>query len=125
MPTIELPPEASSPGAARRFVREVLAERGVGGTTLQDAELLVTELVTNAVVHAATPLVVELTWVDEGVRISVTDQSQRLPEQRPVTPRSIAARGLHIIQALAESWTVRRRDDGKVVEVVLAVSPDE
>ncbi|CUU58594.1 Serine phosphatase RsbU, regulator of sigma subunit [Parafrankia irregularis] len=71
--SVELPPTADSPRSARRFVQDVL--RGnLDEDTLDSALLLVTELVTNVVVHAGTVATVGITLESAGVRVSVSDR---------------------------------------------------
>jgi anti-sigma regulatory factor (Ser/Thr protein kinase) len=86
-----------------------------------DAELVCTELVTNAVEHARGPRSVELAVSDGRVRVRVTDGS---PERDPAPGRSrfdgeFRGRGLTLVAALSE-WTVRRARRSKTVEATLS-----
>ncbi|AYA20622.1 PAS domain S-box protein [Streptomyces alfalfae] len=96
------PPEARSVPLARRFVRSAL--RGVAPEVVDTAELLASELVTNAVLHARTEVEVRV-WSHEGkVRVRVGDGR---PE-RPLVPREArpyagAGRGLAVVEKLASS----------------------
>ncbi|MCK9901389.1 SpoIIE family protein phosphatase [Frankia sp. Cpl3] len=71
--SVALPPTADSPRSARRFVQDVLRGR-LDEDTLDSALLLVTELVTNVVVHAGTTTTVDITLEQAGVRVSVSDR---------------------------------------------------
>ncbi|OAA27121.1 serine phosphatase RsbU, regulator of sigma subunit [Frankia sp. EI5c] len=71
--SVALPPTADSPRSARRFVQDVLRGR-LGEDTLDSALLLVTELVTNVVVHAGTMATVGIALEPAGVRVSVSDR---------------------------------------------------
>ena len=107
-----LAPSLTSVGAARRFVRDVLITRQVRGETVDTVELLTSELVTNALVHAnsAEELVV---WVEAShIRIEVTDSHPQPPVRQVVHPESISGRGLAIVDALALAWGVDRAADG-------------
>src|SRR6478736_6684260 len=76
-----LPPEPASARAARVFVRDRFEEWGLL-SLLDDAQLAVTELVTNAVLHAGTPLTVSLSCTRGFVEIAVFDGSPVLPATR-------------------------------------------
>jgi anti-sigma regulatory factor (Ser/Thr protein kinase) len=107
-------PDLSSPRAARRFVAEALE-----GTNLPVdlIVLLVSELATNAVLHARTDYVVRLA-VDadhERARVEVEDANERPPSIAHTPPEATSGRGLQLVQKLAESWGVEGRTAGKLV----------
>lgn len=89
--TTALPPEPRSASAARRFVADRLQEWGLEALR-DDALLAVTELVTNAVLHARTPLLVCVSSENRQVEIAVFDGNETLPQPRP--PRDDLARDL-------------------------------
>jgi len=111
-------PAAGSVAAARRFVREWLVELGVG-ELLDDALVLVSELATNAVVHAGTPFEMTCTDLGDGVRLEVRDQypSRGLPATPPriLDPGRPAGRGLMLCAALSSSWGVEYTRTAKTV----------
>jgi anti-sigma regulatory factor (Ser/Thr protein kinase) len=80
-------------------------------------ELLVSELVTNVVVHAATPCTLEFDVHDDQLVVAVEDDAQdRLPTYGPRPEDSRAGgRGLRILEALAGRWGVRTGADRKSV----------
>jgi hypothetical protein len=78
----ELPPEPRSPGVARAFLRECLTEWDLM-PLYDDAALALTELVSNAVVHAATPLTVVISCEGGMVEIAVHDGNPSMPAIRP------------------------------------------
>jgi anti-sigma regulatory factor (Ser/Thr protein kinase) len=97
---------------ARRSVHAQLAGH-VPGTTATDAALLVSELVTNSVVHAHVgprrALTVEVTTLDDRVRIAVTDPGSRLrPCLLPPDPETPGGLGLVLVDELCETWGVRQ-----------------
>jgi anti-sigma regulatory factor (Ser/Thr protein kinase) len=93
--------EASS--EARRFVRGTLAAWG-REVAIEPAQLLVSELVTNAVVHGGHGVVIVRLLVDEPwLRIEVSDANAREYPQLKV-PHDNGARGLHIVDAVASAW---------------------
>ena len=83
--TVELPPEPASATRARSFAREELAA-SVPDDTLDTVALLVTELVTNAILHARTPLQLILDPGPDVVRICVEDHSPTPPAVRTAPP---------------------------------------
>ncbi len=104
--TFDLPADLRSPALARRHVSRILQGRQ-HEPLLDDALLLVTELVTNAVVHAGTSVLLSIdTTGDDSVRIEVTDRSPgTAPILRAPTPdTSAGGRGLILLNALATSW---------------------
>lgn len=113
---MELAPVPGSARAARGFVARTLASWG-DAELVDEAALLVSELVTNAIVHARTP--VELAIDDRGsravLRVEVGDTGAGLPARREVGPDALSGRGLAIVAALATSWGVDVTDAGKVV----------
>ncbi|MDQ3641288.1 MAG: ATP-binding protein, partial [Actinomycetota bacterium] len=103
-----------------RFVEDELRPAGVGEDTLCHAQLLVTELVTNAARHAQSA--VDLTVVGEHgyVRIEAHDDSSAIPTA-PRVDTETRHRGLQLIEDLSEGWGVEvRGDDGKTVWCELA-----
>ena len=120
MATARFAPELRSATAARRFVEEELRPAGFGEDTLCHAQLLVTELVTNAARHAQSA--VELTIAGERgrVRIEARDDSSVTPIAAHVDTET-RHRGLQLIQDLSDGWGVDvRGDDGKIVWCELA-----
>ena len=100
---VRLRPEAAAPGQARRFVRSLVCEgRDV-------VELLVSELVTNAVQHAHGQIGVSVCVVGDRSRVEVSDMSPTVPG--PGT----CGRGLRLVGLLADRWGVDRRSQGKAV----------
>ena len=99
----ELRGEPASAGDARRLVSRTLREWHL--EHLDDsATLLVSEVVTNAVLHARTGLSVELERRAELIRITVSDGSPRQPHRRRHGLQSSTGRGLGLLSALATSW---------------------
>lgn len=112
--SLRLEPTARSAGAARRFVVAELARSGVTSDLADTAELLVSELVTNAVLHAQTDIVVRVRGVCP-VLIEVQDFEPRGPVHRPHDLESVTGRGLDLVQLLAAAHGVRTSGGGKAV----------
>ena len=117
MQAFEASPEA--PRAARRFVAQTLARFGSANRGIE-AEIVVSELVSNAVIHAQTDLTVTLALSAGAIRIEVRDQNRAPPSARSPSALSISGRGLPLIAALASSWGVNQFGDGKVVWAQIA-----
>ncbi len=102
---------------ARHFVHQTLERHGLA-TVASEASLVVSELATNAVLHAATPFTVTLALREGRVTIAVRDSSRRqLPAiwadvDAPARPHG---RGLHIVQTLSRSCGVVTDRQGKSV----------
>jgi anti-sigma regulatory factor (Ser/Thr protein kinase) len=119
----EWPAEPRSVTAARRFATDAL--RGVPAECAEDIELMISELVTNAVAHAGTTLALRIEASDNMVRVQVTDRqpgSVGPLEPGPTEPRG---RGLQIVNALADRWGVEPAPDGgKTVWFVRTISSE-
>ena len=83
--------------------------------TLETVALLVTELVTNAILHARTPLLLTLESRPDHVRISVADRSNDQPAVRSYESDAVTGRGLALVEQLATTWGVDTTPSGKVV----------
>jgi anti-sigma regulatory factor (Ser/Thr protein kinase) len=106
--------EREAPTAARHFVADVLNRSGHSRTLLEDAKLVVTELATNAVLHARSPFSVEIRPHGAAVRIAVQDGSHARPTVRD-NGMAASGRGLRLIDAIATSWGVEIAHEGKIV----------
>ncbi len=112
---IHLAADAFTPGVARSFVGQCLRHWGYE-SIIPDAELLTSEVVTNAVVHAGGPVVVEVDDLADSVVVVVEDSAAALPLQRSPGPLDDGGRGLQILGALASGWGVSEiPDHGKFV----------
>jgi anti-sigma regulatory factor (Ser/Thr protein kinase) len=100
---ILLDPASTSPAEARRFARasgctEHAAE------ILDDALLLISELVTNAVKHGAPTILLALECDGDGLRVRVRDGAPDLPQPRSAPEDSEDGRGLTLLAAIADAW---------------------
>jgi len=96
------------------MVRECLvsAERD---DLVETAELLVSEIVTNALVHAGTPIEVAFSFIDGGLRVEVTDGSPHEPARRGYGLSAGTGRGLMLLEEMVDEWGVVPDDPGKTV----------
>jgi AraC-like DNA-binding protein/anti-sigma regulatory factor (Ser/Thr protein kinase) len=113
---MELPAEPASVARARDFLRDVSRRWGVPDR--DDAVTVVTELVTNAVEHAGTPLRLRLVLDRAGLRVSVRDGHPGEPD-----PRGPYGRGLGTVVGLSRTWGVLHYRDGKAVWAQLPLTP--
>ncbi|MGE3834874.1 MAG: SpoIIE family protein phosphatase [Acidimicrobiia bacterium] len=100
--------------AARSHVGERTRALGWPGL-VDDAQLVVSELVTNALLHGGGCTGVAVTEVGEGVRISVGDRSRSLPLIGHASEQTMTGRGMAVIGRFASNWGASPQPDGKVV----------
>jgi GAF domain-containing protein len=104
---------AGSVPVVRRFVRSLPVVAGVDSF---DVELVVAELVSNAVLHGGDPVEVRVFEVDDGLRVEVADGGPGMPAAGRSGPDAMTGRGLALVAALAAEWGVEPlATGGKVV----------
>jgi anti-sigma regulatory factor (Ser/Thr protein kinase) len=118
----ELPAVATAPAEARQVARQACQEWGVPDAA-DDVALVVSELVTNAVVHAKTPLILAIEHEGPTLAVAVGDGQPATPWMADQTPEQSGGRGLVIVSHLATTWGVVRTVLGKTVWVSLTVAP--
>lgn len=104
----------ASARAARSFLRDALP-REAQPDLIDVILLLVTELVTNAVIHAGTSIKVRVAIDGEVVRVDVQDDAPDPPVRRLASPESLNGRGLLLLDKLADRWGFEPRPSGKTV----------
>lgn len=92
-----------------------MGQWGIEAEVADDAELLVTELVTNSIIHARTPVLLEITDRDGIIEFAVTDQSTRQVQLRMPSADAVTGRGIHLLDQIASDWEVLPRPGGKTV----------
>jgi anti-sigma regulatory factor (Ser/Thr protein kinase) len=102
------PATANAPGFAREHLTAYLSGQHLD-TLIPTAALLVSELVTNSVLHGAGPIELCARWAGETLRVDVADRGPGLPALRPAG--DLDGRGLHIVEALSTRWGVSPFDD--------------
>ena len=113
--TVDLPPEPSSATRAREVARQQLTG-SYSADVLDAAVLVVTELVTNAILHARTRLRLTIEARPATVRIVVKDSTPSvLPQRMHLEPDAVTGRGLALVEHLSTSWGVDVTGSGKVV----------
>jgi anti-sigma regulatory factor (Ser/Thr protein kinase) len=124
---IVLHAEPSSVGTARRFCARTLRRWGASGDVVDSVCLVVSELVTNAVLHAGTSC--ELTVLGPGevggdvIRIEVADGDAAEPVTKRYEVQAASGRGLLLVEALSERFGTRKLGAGKTVWCDVAWEP--
>ncbi|WP_394429249.1 ATP-binding protein [Streptomyces sp. SGAir0957] len=102
----------------RRALRELLRQWGIPGRS-EIAELLTSELVTNALVHTDRDAELTATVGPRGLRVEVRDDTSRKPRLRvPIADDGTNGRGLFLVQSLADAWGVMMLGAGSAGKVV-------
>jgi anti-sigma regulatory factor (Ser/Thr protein kinase) len=122
---IALPRSPSSVATARRFIEARAAAWSFPERASEQLVLIGSELVTNAVLHARTELILILELRGERVRISVKDGSGAPATMRHYRTDALTGRGLGVVAALSDTWGVSAAADGKVVWAELGANGDE
>jgi anti-sigma regulatory factor (Ser/Thr protein kinase) len=119
---ISLPDEEHSARRARTFLAE--AHCGLHHSrVLDEAQLLVSELVTNAVRHGGPPVRVRVACGGAdgaGLQVAVSDGDPQPPVRRHVAPEAEGGRGVALVDIISDRWGVDRADTGKTVWFVLS-----
>jgi anti-sigma regulatory factor (Ser/Thr protein kinase) len=122
---VHLPCAPASVALARRALSDELRAAGVFDHAVRDAVLVISELLSNAILHAY-PLPgerLQVAWAVDGssVEVAVSDGGgATIPHAGHPTPSSISGRGLSIVEHLCQTWGVRTDDVGLTVWAVLA-----
>jgi anti-sigma regulatory factor (Ser/Thr protein kinase) len=119
--TTDLPAVPSSVPEARVFVGRVLSS---WDTTYRanDAQLLASEILTNAVLHAEGPLHLHMRRNTTELAVEISDRSPHLPHPRLADVEDESGRGLLLVDALADNWGVRPTEEGKTTWFTLSLS---
>jgi serine phosphatase RsbU (regulator of sigma subunit)/anti-sigma regulatory factor (Ser/Thr protein kinase) len=115
-----LDPQEQAPRRARRLARRALENWGLAELT-DSVELLVSEVVTNAVRYAERPISLRLLRTDV-LRCEVGDDVPQLPRMRQARPSDEDGRGLYLVNRMARRWGATRLSGGKVVWFELAAN---
>ncbi|MEW2117542.1 ATP-binding protein [Streptomyces sp. NPDC005474] len=122
--------DSSCIGAARHlatgFLTDVRAVHGVrvSERALGMTQLVVSELVTNAVKHAPGPVMLDLQIDGGAVRVSVWDSDPVLPDVASTDPQRVGRHGLEITLAVSQGYEVHREPVGKRVTALIALADD-
>ena len=115
---VSLPCQPGTPAAARRFVRQFFGAHPL----LDTVELLVSEVVSNALLHAHSAVEVSASAGDDRIRVEVADTSTQAPTRR--APDLDGGYGLKFLDVLATNWGVEYGHRGKSVWFEIADQSD-
>jgi GAF domain-containing protein/anti-sigma regulatory factor (Ser/Thr protein kinase) len=119
MATLHLEPVVESTPVARHWIAAHLRELPADVSSC--AALLTSELVTNAVLHAATPMCVTLHILPDRIRVDVADGNSTFPAVKDYGRDAATGRGLTLFNTLASDWGTQAVEGGKIVWFELAV----
>ena len=124
--TLRVPFAASSVSVARQKLKTWLNEAGIKGDVVEDARVVISELVANSVRHAQPlpdgDILVSWKMARQGLQISVTDGGSGTRPRKVNAPSSaLAGRGMAIVETLAETWWSDKTRSRSTVHAVLAV----
>ncbi len=115
---VELPVSREAPALARDFLRgSTCVEHH--SEVVDDAVLLVSELVTNSVLHGGPPVVVAVDCDEATLQVRVRDGSPTLPAPRDAATGDENGRGLALVAEMSADWGVDTEEDGKHVWFVI------
>jgi anti-sigma regulatory factor (Ser/Thr protein kinase) len=104
---LDLAHDATAPRLARRFLATVLQGWGVDDDIVDRSQLLVSELVSNAVLHGTGPVELQVTETDANVgvyRVEVSNPGHGVPAMRRTSNEELSGRGLQLVDSLARNW---------------------
>ncbi len=122
---VVLPSSGTSVRIARTELTSFLRDCGVRDAVVEDAVVILSELVTNAVRHAsrAPDATLRVEWELQSTRIKLQVTDVGKGPRRPVHDSgAVGGRGLSIVAALADSWRLERAEPGTTVTAFIAVS---
>lgn len=109
--TLRLQPRMDAPAQARRHLDEACRE--LAPEVRSDAGLVLSEIVTNAVVHARTMITIAIECDESAVAVAVTDNSTGVPQLRLHGGLGEGGRGLLLVEELASAWGCDATNDGE------------
>lgn len=119
---LRLPTDTSAPGLARAFLREAVCDTHAA-RVLDAAELLVSEVVTNGVVHGTPPVVLRVECEgSDRLCVSVSDASEDQPVLEHADDEALGGRGVELVDLLSDAWGVVEDPPGKRVWFTLLTS---
>lgn len=108
-------PVATVAAPIRRRLRALLAGWDVRPDSVDDALLVVEELVANVLDHAGTRFELLVRMTGDVLHVSVRDRSARAPHVQPHDPHAARGRGLQLVASLSQRWGCEPHGDGKTV----------
>lgn len=114
--SVQMLPDVRSVAVARDFIATTCAANGIPADVSDTAALLVSELVTNVVVHARTDIALHIRPDGQRLHVEIADQDPRGQVRLfPLDPAAPRGRGVHLVSVLAADWGVIPHATGKTV----------
>ena len=113
--SLGLAAEPASARLARRFMRDFCTAADLGDDVCETAALLVSELVTNAVIHARSEMELGVQMRGDRIRVEVVDRSDEPVRRRGAEGDDQSGRGMDLVESLAAAWGIERLPGGKCV----------
>ncbi|MCU1589768.1 MAG: hypothetical protein JWP11_1024 [Frankiales bacterium] len=121
---LTLAPTVDSVGVGRRLVSEALADWDLDALSYT-ATLLTSEVLTNSILHARTPILLTVDRTGPGtVTISVHDGSTLVPRRRRHAQDATTGRGLELLDRLSQSWRIQPETNGKTLTFTVGTDID-
>lgn len=112
---VELPADATAPAAARALIRDALCRMHISDV-VDEVELLVSEVVTNAARHGAPPITLEVSCEGEaGLVVRVSDGGTSAPVLRTPGLDDEGGRGVALVDVISDDWGIEPTGAGKQV----------
>ncbi len=112
---LRLPHDETAPAMGRRTVVDHLSSRGVPEEVVASAALAVSELVTNAVLHARPPITLRMSSTQSRALLEISDRTLLRPRRQRPDDDDEHGRGVNIVEAVSSAWGILRHDRGKTV----------
>ncbi|MHB1569686.1 MAG: SpoIIE family protein phosphatase, partial [Solirubrobacteraceae bacterium] len=119
--SLEVPAQPSAIAEARRFTTSQLRDWSLPDALIEDAALITTELLTNAIVHGREPIRLRLRKTPRDLAIEVDDATSAMPRRLRAKPEDLHGRGLDIVARLSSRWAARASVHGKTVWSTLPI----
>jgi anti-sigma regulatory factor (Ser/Thr protein kinase) len=110
-----LAPEPSSVAEGRKFVRDTLRQWHLRAALIEEVELVASELITNAVLHAGSAPTVRMMLHGDHLRLEISDASTSVPQRRDYGLEAATGRGIMLVDSMATRWGAQLVEGGKVV----------
>jgi CheY-like chemotaxis protein/anti-sigma regulatory factor (Ser/Thr protein kinase) len=117
---LDAPRDVIAGPSARALVHDAVRDWGLVAI-LDDAALVVTELVTNAITHGGSAFRLQLSRTAGAFRIEVVDDGEGTPEPQPQDTEAEGGRGIMLVDAMSSSWGVENVPRGKLVWAEIAI----
>jgi len=120
---LELSADPRSIRVARGFLSSIARDLDLPPDTVSVAELALSEIVTNAVVHGLPPIVLQVQGSASRLEVSVSDASPAQPRADETRLDATGGRGLAIVAAVAGEWGCERDPSGPGKRIWFSVTP--